>query len=399
MKKRKIAVISGSRADYGLLYRIIKGIDKDAALKLQLIITGMHLSPKFGLTVKDIEKDGFTITEKIAMLLPSDTERAIVTSMGLGMIGFAKAYSRLKPDIIVVLGDRFEIYAAVSAALPFRIPVAHIHGGESSEGVFDEQLRNAITKLSHIHFVATAKYRRRIICMGENPKNVFFFGSPAIDNIKRFNLLDYGDLCEELNIPEDKRIGVVTYHPVTLEYNSSEKQIVELLAALKSIEDIFWVFTLNNVDTGGRIIINKIEEFVKKYPRVAKLYPSLGTKRYLSLLKNASVMVGNSSSGLIEAPSFKLPVVNIGDRQKGRIRAANVIDVNECKEEVISRAINRALSLELRLSLERLKNPYGDGGVSKKIINVLKRIKINEELIKKGFMDFAKASHRGQRIA
>lgn len=387
MKRRKIAVITGSRADYGHLYWIIKGIKEEPALKLQLFVTGMQLSPEFGLTVREIQKDGFPIAEKIEWDLSSDTEEAIATSMGMGMINFAKAYSRLKPDIVVVLGDRFELHAAVSAAVPFRIPVAHIHGGEATEGAFDEQLRHAITKMSHIHFTSNEEYSKRIIQMGENPKNVFCFGSPGIDNIIKLKLLDREGLSRELDIPKDKKIGVVTYHPVTLEHNSSKQQISELLAVLKKEEGIFWVFTLTNADTNGRIVNKMIGKFVKEHPERSRLYPSLGQRRYLSLLKNASLMVGNSSSGLIEAPSFQLPVVNIGDRQRGRIRALNVIDVKKCKREYISDAIVKTLSAEFRESLKGLKNPYGEGNSSEKIVNTLKAISINEDLIKKEFYE------------
>ena len=252
---RKIAVVSGTRAEYGLLYWIIKGIHKDPELELQLIVTGMHLSPEFGLTVREIAKDRFPIAERVEMLLSSDTETAIATSMGLGMIGFAKAYERLKPDILVVLGDRFEILYAVAAAVPFRIPVAHIHGGEVTEGVMDELFRHAITKMSHLHFTATEKYKKRVVQMGEDPKNVFCFGAPGLDNIHRLKLLDIKKLSDELEIPGSAKIGIVTFHPVTLEKGTSESQISELLQALKNFVEIYWVFTLPNADTGGRIII------------------------------------------------------------------------------------------------------------------------------------------------
>lgn len=385
MKKRKIAVITGSRAEYGLLYWIIKGIYHDPNLQLQLIVTGMHLSPEFGLTVREIEKDNFPIAERVHMLISSDSEEAIPVSMGLGMIGFAKTYAKLKPDIIVILGDRFETHSAVSAAVPFRIPIAHIHGGESTTGTFDEQLRHAITKMSHIHFVSNEEFRIKIIQMGENPKNVFCFGAPGIDNILKLNLLGHKDLCEELNIPKGKKIGIITYHPVTLESNSSKSQITELLKALEESKGTYWVFTSTNADTGGRDIIKRIDKFVKKYPENTRLFTSLGQKRYLSVLKNASVMVGNSSSGLIEAPTLRLPVVNIGDRQKGRIRAKNVIDVKKCKKELILKAIKKATSPEFKESLTKLKNPYGEGNASRKIVNKLKNLCITENLIKKQF--------------
>lgn len=386
---RKIAVITGTRAEYGLLYWVIRGIHEDPDLELQLLVTGMHLSPEFGMTVKDIERDGFPITEEIEMLLSSDTEKAISTSMGLGMIGFAKAYSRLSPDLIVVLGDRFEILSAVVAAIPFRIPIAHIHGGESTEGVIDESIRHAITKMSHVHFAATQRYRQRIIQMGENPKNVFCYGAPGLDNIKRLKLMSKAELLKELVISEEKHIGVVTYHPVTLEKNSSEKQVLELIDALNSFSDIFWIFTIPNADTGGRVIIEKIKNHIQHHPKMGKTFFSLGQLKYLSLLRYASVMVGNSSSGLIEAPSFMLPVVNIGDRQRGRIRGDNVIDAVVCKKEILIASIKRALSVDFKKSLKKKKNPYGDGNASRKIKEKIKAIELNDQLLKKKFYELS----------
>ncbi|MBT6228346.1 MAG: UDP-N-acetylglucosamine 2-epimerase (hydrolyzing), partial [Candidatus Scalindua sp.] len=317
---RKIAVVTGTRAEYGLLYWIIKDIHEDADLELQLIVTGMHLSPEFGLTVKEIERDGFPIAERVEMLLSSDTETAIATSMGLGMIGFAKAYERLRPDVLLVLGDRYEMMSAVTASVPFRIPVAHIHGGESTEGLIDEPIRHAVTKMSHLHFTSTERYKKRVMQMGEFPETVFCLGAPGLDNIYKLDLLNRQKLSRELNIPQTGKIGIVTYHPVTLEKSTSEYQCVELLKGLKAFPDIYWIFTMSNADTGGRIIIEKIEAFLDENPERGKAFTSLGTLRYLSLLKNSNVMVGNSSSGLIEAPSFELPVVNIGDRQRGRER-------------------------------------------------------------------------------
>jgi UDP-hydrolysing UDP-N-acetyl-D-glucosamine 2-epimerase len=384
---RKIAVVTGTRAEYGLLYWILKGIHDDPELELQLIATGMHLSPEFGFTVKEIEKDGFPIAERVEMLLSSDTETAIAISMGLGMIGFAKAYEYLRPDVLVVLGDRFEIHAAVSASIPFRLPVAHIHGGESTEGSIDEPIRHAITKMSHIHFAATDQYRKRIIQMGELPKNVFCFGAPGLDNIHRLKLLDIKKLSDELEIPGNAKIGIVTFHPVTLEKNLAEYHIAEIIEAIKNFTEIYWVFTLPNADTEGRSITEKINNFVSEFPEKGRVFISLGQLRYLSLLKNAVLMVGNSSSGLIEAPSFELPVVNIGDRQRGRVRGKNVIDVPECKKEPIVNAIYKALSPDFRDSLKGMKNPYGEGNASEKIVKILKTISLGEGLIKKRFYE------------
>ena len=384
---RKITVVTGTRAEYGHLYWIIKGIHQDPELELQLIVTGMHLSPEFGLTVKEIEKDGFPIAERVEMLLSSDTETAIATSMGIGMIGFAKAYEHLRPDVLVVLGDRFEIHAAVSASIPFRLPVAHIHGGEITRGAMDELFRHSITKMSHLHFPSTEIYRKRIIQMGEFPENVFCFGAPGLDNVYKLNLMNREELSCELGLSMDKKIGVVTYHPVTLEKDTAESQIFELLQALKSLPDIYWVFTLSNADTGGRVIIETINDFARNNPEKGKAFTSLGQLRYLSLLKHAIVMVGNSSSGLTEAPSFELPVVNIGDRQSGRVRGRNVIDVSECKKELISNAIERALSAEFKNFSKGMKNPYGEGHASQKIVEKLKTIPLSEKLIKKRFYE------------
>ncbi|OGL46808.1 MAG: UDP-N-acetyl-D-glucosamine 2-epimerase, UDP-hydrolysing [Candidatus Schekmanbacteria bacterium RBG_16_38_10] len=370
---RKIAVVTGTRAEYGLLYWIIKGIHEDTELELQLIVTGMHLSPEFGLTVKEIEKDGFPIAERVEMLLSSDTETAVATSMGLGMIGFAKAYEHLRPDILVVLGDRFEILSAVASAVPFRIPVAHIHGGESTEGAMDELFRHAITKMSHIHFTATDVYSDRIIQMGEAPQNVYCFGAPGIDNISRFKLLDKHTLSIELGLPGKRPWGVVTFHPSTLEKDKADPQMNEILKAVRTFSDIFWIFTLPNADVESTVIIRKVKDFVQKNSDSSVLFSSVGQLNYLSLLKHAALMVGNSSSGIIEAPSFALSVVNIGDRQRGRVRASNVIDVFTCQESEIVAAIRRALSEEFKSILKGLKNPYGTGDASEKIVDVLKK--------------------------
>lgn len=382
---RRICVITGTRAEYGLLYWVIKGIHDDPQLELQLIVTGMHLSPEFGLTVKEVEKDGFPIANRVEMLLSSDTETSIATSMGLGMIGFAKAYEKLRPDILVVLGDRFEIHAAVSAVIPFRIPVAHIHGGEITEGVMDDVFRHTITKMSHIHFPSTSIHAERIIQMGEQPENVFCFGAPGIDNIYKFPLLDKQQLAYELDLPMERKWGIITYHPVTLEKNSAKNHIEQLLYAIKEVTNIFWIFTFPNADTEGRIIMQAIEDYVKSNQVNSKIFSSLGQLRYLSMLKHAVAMVGNSSSGIIEAPSFELPVINIGDRQKGRVKEKNVIDVSKCEKNEILTAINEAISGDFRDSLRGLKNPYGNGNSSMQIVERLKFIKLDKHLIKKKF--------------
>jgi GDP/UDP-N,N'-diacetylbacillosamine 2-epimerase (hydrolysing) len=375
---RKIAVITGTRAEYGLLYWIIKGIYEDTSLELQLIVTGMHLSHEFGMTVREIEKDGFLISERVEMLLSSDTKEAIATSMGLGMIGFAKAYERLKPDIVLVLGDRFEISSAVTTTVPFRIPVAHIHGGESTEGAMDELFRHAITKMSHIHFPSATKYADRIIQMGEQPELVFCFGAPGLDNVHKLKLLNRQELSLALDLPINKSWGVVTYHPVTHERSSGKMQIEDLLDTLRKFSEIYWVFTLPNADTGGRRIIEEIENYTQNHSERSVLFSSLGQLKYLSLLKNASLMVGNSSSGIIEAPSFELPVINIGNRQKGRVRAANVIDVPLCEKNKVEAAIKKGMSTDFQDSLKGLRNPYGDGNTSDKIVNILSTVSLSD---------------------
>jgi UDP-hydrolysing UDP-N-acetyl-D-glucosamine 2-epimerase len=383
---RKIAVVTGTRAEYGLLYWIIKGIHEDPGLEMQLIVTGMHLSPEFGCTVRDIEKDGFPIAEKIEMLLSSDSEVSISVSMGIGLIGFAKAYERLKPDVLLVLGDRFEILSAVSAAVPLRIPVAHIHGGESTEGVMDEQFRHAITKMSAIHFPAMERYADRIIRMGEKPERVYCFGAPGLDNLYKLKLMTRNELIKELDIPENTKIGAVTFHPETIDGFPVESQARELLKALSKIKDVFWVVTMSNADPGGRAIQALMENFVSKNIDRSKMFMSLGQLRYLSLLKHAHLMVGNSSSGIIEAPSFRLPVVNIGDRQRGRIRSGNIIDVPVCKEEGIIKAIKKAISVTFVDSLKGLENPYGKGKTSVKIVRVLKKVNLTG-VVKKTFYE------------
>jgi UDP-hydrolysing UDP-N-acetyl-D-glucosamine 2-epimerase len=389
---RKIAVVTGTRAEYGLLYWVIKKIHKAPELELQLIVTGMHLSPEFGLTVRKIEKDEFPITERVEMLLSSDTESAISTSMGLGMIGFAKAYERLRPDILLVLGDRFEILSTVAAAIPFRIPIAHIHGGESTTGSMDEQFRHAITKMSHIHFASTEKYKNRIAQMGELPERIFCFGSPGLDNIYKLELKKKRELFEEIGIPCNKKIGIVTYHPVTLDKNSAKEQIKELLNSLDRFKDIFWVFTMPNADTEGRSIISAIEAFTRKRLANGKAFTSLGSLNYLSLLKYSSIMVGNSSSGLLESPSFKLPVVNIGDRQDGRTRSINIIDIKECRKDNIEAAIEKALGEEFEIGLKGMENIYGAGNASEKIVEKLKTMSLDSNLIKKRFYDISNIS-------
>jgi len=385
IKKRKICVITGTRAEYGLLRWIIDGIRSSSVLELQLVVTGMHLSPEFGLTVKEIENDGFYINKKIEMLLSSDSSVGICKSIGLGIIGFADGLSELNPDLLVILGDRFEILSAAIGGMTFRIPIAHIHGGELTEGVIDESIRHSITKMSHIHFVATKEYKERVVQLGEDPQKVFNFGGLGIDSIKKLELLTKENLEKKLNFTFGHKNLLATFHPVTLDKGASGKQIDELLAALAYQDDIKVIFTFPNADNDGRIIFSKINEFCNKNPSRYCVFKSLGQLNYLSCLKYIDGVIGNSSSGLLEVPSFKIGTINIGDRQKGRIAADSVIN---CKsdEESIKKAINFLYSNKFKSILDNVKNPYGEGGASAKIVSKLEDINL-QNLIKKKFYD------------
>lgn len=381
---RKICVVTGTRAEYGLLYWLMKEIQADASLELQVIVTGMHLSPEFGLTYKEIEKD-FAINKKIEMLLSSDTSIGISKSMGLAQIAFAEAYDELIPDIVVVLGDRFEIFSAATAAMIARIPIAHIHGGETTEGVFDEAIRHSITKMSHLHFVATEAYRKRVIQLGEAPDKVFNFGAPGLDNILNLHLLAKEEFGNEIGFKLGKKNLLVTFHPVTLEQSTAEEQFQQLLAALDELSETRIIFTKANADTDGRVINTMIDSYVAANKDKAIAFASLGQLRYLSALRYVDAVVGNSSSGLTEAPSFKIGTINIGDRQRGRIKAASVIDCAPDKSAIID-AIQQLYSPGFRKSLSEVRNPYGEGGSSKKIASVLRTHPLTQ-LLKKKFND------------
>lgn len=383
----KICVITGTRADYGLLRPLIKKIKNDKELKLQLVTTGMHLSPEFGLTYKEIEGDGFKIDEKVEMLLSSDSPVGISKSMGLAMISFSDVFERIKPDIIVVLGDRYEIFSAVSSALPFRIPVAHIHGGETTEGAIDEAIRHSISKMSYLHFTSTETYRQRVIQLGENPERVFNVGAIGLESIKELNLLDKSELESKINFKLDKPTVLVTFHPVTLEKSTSEEQFKELLEALDQFENLKIIFTKSNSDTDGRVINNIINRYVNKHKQKSIAFTSMGQLRYLSSLQFVDLVVGNSSSGIIEAPSFKIPTINIGDRQKGRIQASTVINCEPRKKDIV-KAIKEGLSRDFNHKIKDTKNPYGDGEVSISIVEKLKEFLLkNQTNIKKNFYD------------
>ena len=382
MEKRKVCIFTGTRAEYGLLKPLMDEIKSDPDLELQIVASCMHLSPEFGLTYQEIEKDGFNIDEKVEMLLSSDTPSGILKSMGLGMIGYTDALNRLKPDITVVLGDRFEALAFAIASFVNRIPIAHLYGGEATEGLIDEGIRHCITKLSYLHFTSTEEYRRRVIQLGEEPQRVFNVGALGIDNIKKMKLLTKNEIESKLGIKFKSKNLLITYHPVTLKKDESEKEFKALLNVLKEIEDTLFIFTKPNADTEGRKIINLIEEFVKENSGKAVVFTSLGQLKYLSIMQYVDAVVGNSSSGIIEAPSLKVPTINIGDRQKGRIRAKSIID---CKgtEEDIKRALVIIYDKNFRENLQNIDNPYGDGNSASKIKNILKVHKINS--IEKSF--------------
>jgi GDP/UDP-N,N'-diacetylbacillosamine 2-epimerase (hydrolysing) len=381
---RKICVITGTRAEYGLLRWVMQGIEDDPELTLQVIATGMHLSPEFGLTYREIEKDGFQIDRKVEMLTSSDTPVGIAKSMGLGLIGCADALNELRPDLIVVLGDRFEIFAAVSAALVARIPVAHIHGGETTEGAFDEALRHSITKMSHLHFVAADEYRQRVIQLGEHPERVFLVGGIGVDNIKRLKLLDRATLEASLDFKLGKKNLLITFHPVTLETSTATYQMAELLAALSALEDTKLIFTMPNADTDGRALIKMIEQYVAQHPN-ARAYTSLGQLRYLSCIAQMDGVVGNSSSGLSEVPSFKTGTINVGDRQRGRLKVESVINCEPTRHSIAA-ALKKLYTADFQVSLSQVRNPYGDGGTSEKVVKTIKHYSL-DGIAKKAFYD------------
>ena len=382
--KKKICIVTGSRAEYGLLRSLMDEIRSDKDLKLQVVATGSHLSPEFGLTYKEIEKDKFKIDLKIDIDLSSDTPSGISYSMGLAMAGFGKAFEKLKPDIVVVLGDRFEIFSAVSAAHVARIPVAHIHGGEVTEGAIDDAFRHCITKMSCLHFTSTEEYRKRVIQLGEYPNRVFNVGAIGLDNINKMKLLSKEQLEKELNLKFKKYNLLVTFHPVTLENNTSEKQFKNLLEALSSLKETKTIFTKSNSDTNGKIINKMIDSYVKKHPDTSSCFASMGHLKYLSSMQFVDAVVGNSSSGIIEAPSFKIGTLNIGDRQKGRVKARSIID---CLPEIdeIRQGLNLMFSTEFKTRLRTVSNPYEGINTSRLIKDKIIKNLIGGTTLKKEF--------------
>ena len=381
---RKICVVTSTRAEYGLLYWLLKEIEADSELELQLIATGMHLSPEFGLTYKEIEKE-FKINEKIEILGSSHSKLDICTEVAKIYEKFAPAFSELKPDILVLLGDRYEIFGVAGVASIMQIPIAHIHGGETTQGAFDEAFRHSITKMSHIHFAATREYANRIIQLGEEPSRVFNVGGPGIENIKKLNLLNKDEFEKLINFKLAKKNILITFHPVTLENGSAKEQFSELLEAINELKDTNFIFTKANSDTDGDVINKMIDGYVNQNSQKAVAFASLGQLRYLSAIKFVDIVLGNSSSGLTEAPSFKKATINIGDRQKGRARASSVIDVRPVKKEILA-AIKKVYSKEFEQVLKDTTNPYDGGNPSKKMVKILKEIEF-DDILKKKFYD------------
>lgn len=369
---RKVAVFTGTRAEYGLLYWLLKDIQADLDSELQLLVSAMHLSPEFGLTYHQIEEDGFKITEKVEMLLSSNTSIGTAKSIGLGVIGFADALDRMKPDIIVILGDRFEALAVAQAAMILRIPIAHIHGGEITEGAYDDAIRHAITKLSFIHFTSTQEHKKRVIQLGENPNRVFDVGAVGLDHLHRSKLMTLEELSSSLAFKIDRHYLLVTYHPVTLALEPATESFNNLLEALDEYLDYQIILTYPNADDGGREIIPLLEAYANNNPRRVLAISSLGQLRYLSAVKYASAVVGNSSSGIIEVPSFKVPTVNIGERQRGRMAAKSVFNCDATPEE-----ITVTLKEALNADVTKVINPYGKGNASSSILEEIKSVELS----------------------
>jgi GDP/UDP-N,N'-diacetylbacillosamine 2-epimerase (hydrolysing) len=394
--KRKICVVTGSRAEYGLLYWVMRKIENAEDLDLQLVVTGMHLTPEYGSTYRQIEDDGFCISNKVEMYLSSDSPSGIAKSMGLGIAGFGETYETLQPDIVLMLGDRFELLAAASAALVAALPIAHIHGGEITEGAFDEAIRHAITKMSHLHFTSTETYRQRVIQLGEHPDRVFNFGAPGLDNIVLLELLDQKELEEAVGIKLGRRSLLVTWHPVTLEPGRTRADFQVLLDALHETEGLRILFTKANADTEGRIINQMIDKYVATHPDNTIAHTSLGQLRYLSAMRYVDGVVGNSSSGIIEAPSLATGTINIGDRQLGRVRTSSIID---CVPTVtsIKNALSKLFDSKFQSNLQDVVNPHGGGNVAEHIVAVLRTHSL-ENIVKKSFYDLESQSKKNDLL-
>lgn len=384
---KRIGIMTGTRAEYGLLKSLMQEINKDNDLELYLIVSGMHLSPEFGMTYKEIEEDGFEINAKVEMLLSSDSPAGISKSIGLGVIGFADEFQRADLDMLILLGDRYEALSAAISAMVMRIPIAHLHGGEVTEGAIDEGIRHSITKMSYLHFTSTEQYRNRVIQLGENPERVFYVGALGVENIKKINLMTKEELEKSIHFEIDENTVVVTYHPVTLENNTVEEQFLNLLKVLDRNPKIRMIFTKANADTNGRIVNELIDKYAAQNSERACAFMSLGQKRYLSALKYCRIVIGNSSSGIIEAPSFGKPIINIGDRQKGRICADSVINCGYTQQE-IQQAMETALTEEFENKARNCRNPYEKENTAANIISVIKDYLLNDKIkLKKGFYD------------
>lgn len=390
--KRKVCIFTGTRAEYGLLKPLMKRLRENHDIELQVLVSGMHLSPEFGLTYRDIEKDGFTLNEKVEILLSSDTSAGLCKSIGLGLIGFGDALARLQSDLLVILGDRFEALALATAATLHRIPIAHLHGGEATQGLIDEPIRHAITKMSHLHFAATEEYRRRIIQLGENPSRVFNVGAIGLDVIEGLDFQSQEELEAGLGFKFGESNLLITFHPVTLEHYSAEHQFKELLQALTQLPSTRLIFTKANADTDGRVINQMIDRYVADNPERATASTSLGQLRYLSAMRLVDAVVGNSSSGIIEAPSLGVPTVNIGDRQKGRARAASVIDCAPVAAEILA-ACHLALKNELKKIAKAAENPYKQQDTARRIAEIIASANIAG--LKKAFFDLPQDCFRG----
>ena len=384
---KRIGIMTGTRAEYGLLKPLMQEINKDNDLELYLIVSGMHLSPEFGMTYQEIEEDGFEINAKVEMLLSSDSPAGISKSIGLGVIGFADEFQRADLDMLILLGDRYEALSAAICAMFMRIPIAHLHGGELTEGAIDEGIRHSITKMSYLHFTSTEQYRNRVIQLGENPERVFYVGALGVENIKKINLMTKEELERAIHFEIDENTVVVTYHPVTLENNTVEEQFLNLLKVLDRNPKIRMIFTKANADTNGRIVNELIDKYAAQNSERACAFMSLGQKRYLSALKYCRIVIGNSSSGIIEAPSFGKPIINIGDRQKGRICADSVINCGYTQQE-IQQAMETALTEEFENKARNCRNPYEKENTAANIISVIKDYLLNDKIkLKKGFYD------------
>jgi len=388
--KRKICIYTSSRAEYGLLKGVMERVQESKNLRLQVLASGMHLSPEFGMTIQELLEDGFLPDETVEILLSGDTATAVCKSMGLGLISYGEAIQRLQPDIIVVLGDRFETFCMAAAAHVSRVPLAHIHGGEATEGSIDEAFRHSITKMSHLHFASCETHRNRIVQLGESPDRVFNVGALSVENIRKLPLMSKEELERDIGFDLGNRYFLATFHPVTLEHSTAEDQIKNLLNALDKVitdsnDPIKILFTKANTDTGGRIINHLIDDYVAAHSDKAIAFNSMGQIRYLSAMKHAAVVVGNSSSGIIEAPSFKVPTVNVGDRQKGRVKPESVINCSPEKDEII-KPIQRAISRDFRESIREMMNPYEKENTAGNIKNIIMKSEL-DSILKKTFFD------------